>query len=119
MQQFKPRFNVKSPCQCNWIPKDNGGQIVQHNDHKWNSALHEVVWQSDDNTKSDNEIVKNLILDVSHIGNQLKRNKHLACRTELRPIASQQCRIIHLNLQQRLLLKYTPYLQIIRNHKKY
>lgn len=43
MQQFKPRFNVKSPCQCNWIPKDNGGQIVQHNDHKWNSALHEVV----------------------------------------------------------------------------
>lgn len=37
---------------------DNGGQTVQHNDRKWNSALHEEVWQSDEKTKSEKEIEK-------------------------------------------------------------
>ena len=44
----KKLISNKAPCQHNLIPKGNDGQIVQHNDHKWSSVLHEKAWQSDD-----------------------------------------------------------------------
>lgn len=53
--------NDEAPCQCNWTPMDNDGQIVQHNDRRWNNALHEEAEQSDKANPHEAKQLKNLV----------------------------------------------------------